>query len=327
MEETIVLHGKTYIKATKAASDAGYTADYVGQLCRGGKIDAKLIGRSWYVNLDELAIHKKEKKRASRSKAREQAKRAIEEVRARSATDGVTQRHFEARIRYESDSGDLIPKVRKISVENQSTETLESTRIRTRETTDSNFTIENEGKRIIMSGPVTIIDASEDAIEEDADVTYLKPKIEKRKAAPPPVKRFTERIATASYEIPEDATEVEDFDSKVGTEPSETVKGSELTIEPEVAAGDDFLDKLVAHDAIPAEVPIENKTPQRSSRVVSIFTPVMLLLSLAILVGTIVVEGAWQYSTEELQGEEKVSFETAFVVNAISALEKLKLIF
>ena len=47
--EILVLDGKTYVKASKAAKDLGYATDYVGQLCRNDQIDAHLIGRTWYV--------------------------------------------------------------------------------------------------------------------------------------------------------------------------------------------------------------------------------------------------------------------------------------
>ena len=44
--QSVVLNGKKFIKASEAAKAAGYTADYVGQLCRNEKIDAQLVGRS-----------------------------------------------------------------------------------------------------------------------------------------------------------------------------------------------------------------------------------------------------------------------------------------
>lgn len=57
--ETLTLDQKEYVKAKSAARELGYTSDYIGQLCRAGKIDAKLIGRSWYVDVAELKAHKK----------------------------------------------------------------------------------------------------------------------------------------------------------------------------------------------------------------------------------------------------------------------------
>ena len=45
--EVLVLDGKNYVKASKAAKELGYATDYVGQLCRSGQVDAHLIGRTW----------------------------------------------------------------------------------------------------------------------------------------------------------------------------------------------------------------------------------------------------------------------------------------
>lgn len=57
-EETVVMDGVKYISSSRAAKLVGYTKDYVGQLCRAGKIDAQLIGRSWYVSEDSVRSHK-----------------------------------------------------------------------------------------------------------------------------------------------------------------------------------------------------------------------------------------------------------------------------
>lgn len=47
-----------FVKASKIAKDYGYTADYIGQLCRSGRVDAQLVGRSWYAALDSLEEHR-----------------------------------------------------------------------------------------------------------------------------------------------------------------------------------------------------------------------------------------------------------------------------
>ncbi|MBX4206233.1 hypothetical protein KW784_00350, partial [Candidatus Parcubacteria bacterium] len=59
MELDIFSHGKEYISASRAAKKTGYASDYIGQLCRGDKIPGKLIGRTWYVDLDSLLAHKR----------------------------------------------------------------------------------------------------------------------------------------------------------------------------------------------------------------------------------------------------------------------------
>ncbi|MEN9614018.1 MAG: hypothetical protein RLZZ347_325 [Candidatus Parcubacteria bacterium] len=63
MQSSLVLNGKTYISARRGAEIAGYSGDYVGQLCRAGKIDAEMVGKSWFVSESSLVSHKKEQER------------------------------------------------------------------------------------------------------------------------------------------------------------------------------------------------------------------------------------------------------------------------
>jgi hypothetical protein len=65
--ETILDNGVTYVKATALAKKYRYTTDYIGQLCRSGKVDAKLIGRAWFVNEASINNHKSDRYSAVRS--------------------------------------------------------------------------------------------------------------------------------------------------------------------------------------------------------------------------------------------------------------------
>jgi hypothetical protein len=67
MEKEIVLEGKVYITANEAARLTGYTNDYIGQLCRGGKVEGKVIGRTRYVCRESLDVYDEESKRAVRA--------------------------------------------------------------------------------------------------------------------------------------------------------------------------------------------------------------------------------------------------------------------
>ncbi|MFT5849671.1 MAG: hypothetical protein ACI9H6_000485 [Patiriisocius sp.] len=64
---TITIHGESFVKAADLARDLGYTADYVGQLCRSGKVDAQLVGRSWYVSEDSIREHKQNRYRGTKA--------------------------------------------------------------------------------------------------------------------------------------------------------------------------------------------------------------------------------------------------------------------
>lgn len=55
----IFAEGKEYISASRASEKTGYSSDYIGQLSRAKKIPAKLLGRTWYVDLAALIEHKK----------------------------------------------------------------------------------------------------------------------------------------------------------------------------------------------------------------------------------------------------------------------------
>lgn len=54
----VTLDGKRYISAKRAAEISEYSNDYIGQLCRSGKIEATRIGRNWYVEEASILGHK-----------------------------------------------------------------------------------------------------------------------------------------------------------------------------------------------------------------------------------------------------------------------------
>ncbi|HWU24211.1 MAG TPA: hypothetical protein VN086_00475 [Candidatus Paceibacterota bacterium] len=54
----ITIGDKVYISAKRAAEITGYARDYVGQLCREGHVDAKMVGRSWYVFEPSIRAHR-----------------------------------------------------------------------------------------------------------------------------------------------------------------------------------------------------------------------------------------------------------------------------
>jgi len=58
MNGDLYFDGKKFISSNRAAKITGYVNDYIGQLCRDGKLDCRMIGRSWYVSFDSLIAHK-----------------------------------------------------------------------------------------------------------------------------------------------------------------------------------------------------------------------------------------------------------------------------
>lgn len=167
--EVLVLDGKNYVKASKAARDLGYATDYVGQLCRSGQVDSHLIGRTWYVNQEELSTHRVEKKRMSRVKAREYAKKTIEEYRKQN--EKTENNYNSVAISYESDPETLIPETRKVNIiSERSTKNFD----KYSEEGDKKEVI-NKGKKVLMEGSLKVVDVTDGEIDEST--TVLKPKI------------------------------------------------------------------------------------------------------------------------------------------------------
>ena len=69
MNKDFFFEGKEYISASQASKKLGYAQDYVGELARSKKVAGKLIGRTWYVELDSLLEHKKNRKAKNRKGA------------------------------------------------------------------------------------------------------------------------------------------------------------------------------------------------------------------------------------------------------------------
>ena len=56
--EEILIEEKKYVSSKRAAQITGYAKDYVGQLCREGRVPARLVGRGWYVLESAIQDHR-----------------------------------------------------------------------------------------------------------------------------------------------------------------------------------------------------------------------------------------------------------------------------
>lgn len=56
--DELTIGDKIYISSKRAAEITGYAKDYVGQLCREGRVEATLVGRSWYVLETSIRDHR-----------------------------------------------------------------------------------------------------------------------------------------------------------------------------------------------------------------------------------------------------------------------------
>jgi len=124
----VTINGVSYLPASALAKQFRYTTDYIGQLCRAKKVDAQLVGRSWYVNPLSLEAHKSTKYSKSTSAEKtidSNYKVEISRIDVQStlnkntvkATNAAPQ-NFAKRIewkpsKYEEDEGDLFPVVKR----------------------------------------------------------------------------------------------------------------------------------------------------------------------------------------------------------------------
>jgi hypothetical protein len=125
--DTVLFDGVKYLKASAAAKQFNYTSDYIGQLCRLKKIDARLVGRTWFVNVDALVAHKSNKygktsedvRPKTLAEERNEAKkvavlpaftnRGMKSMPAPSLQSSIATRKI--RVHYEIDDEDLIPNI------------------------------------------------------------------------------------------------------------------------------------------------------------------------------------------------------------------------
>jgi hypothetical protein len=274
--EVLVLDGKNYVKASKAARELGYATDYVGQLCRGGHVDAHLIGRTWYVNQEELSTHRVEKKRMSRVKAREQAKKAIEEHKTKTQNTQNTQNTYRnLDIQYESDTEDLIPKVRKVPVASlpvvHGGRSMEVDELET-----DDLTYENKGEKIQMSGTLDVVDVTDGLVDEDT--VFLTPRIRHSTATElaaeyeekPRKQSFIDRIQEGTIENTEEIA--------IDPENTDTSKLVGDNLQPVV-------DQVISDDAteiesVAALEPVEHK---KKGMILLYMTVIALLVSIVVL--------------------------------------------
>lgn len=126
--DVVEFSGKEYTKASVVAKRFNYTSDYIGQLCRAKKVDARLVGRAWYVNLDSLLEHRKGKYKKPTEIELEPTEKVIKNYLSRIDVEPILNKKIvkilknkgdlesEVRVRYESDENVLFPRVDKSDV-------------------------------------------------------------------------------------------------------------------------------------------------------------------------------------------------------------------
>lgn len=224
--EVLELNGNKYVKASSIARELGYTSDYVGQLCRGGKVDAQLVGRSWYVNDESIRSHKNSRYRSTKAKTTVELQKTISSVKG----DGETQEVYKVPVRvqsrnfynkrvpdeakYTEDKSDLIPVLTEKISDGNYTEIevrhADAKRISVKKTQKS-YSLTPTAKPVIrFRGKVSIIEPV-DRVEEVSSDEKLEPKLKSSIEAPKPSKKLnslpSSRKATMKVEGSNDEPE------------------------------------------------------------------------------------------------------------------------
>lgn len=107
--DELTIEGKLYISSKRAAKVSGYAKDYIGQLCREGRVDSKLVGRSWYVYEPSIREHRFNDERSKAKKKGMSAEMAPEDT-GEPAETPVLQKTWEQPT-YTPEVVELLPEV------------------------------------------------------------------------------------------------------------------------------------------------------------------------------------------------------------------------
>jgi len=185
--ESVTIDGVEYVKASVLAKKHGYTTDYIGQLCRAKKVDAHLVGRTWYVFPPTLEAHKstryaelrtddKTKKiRPEYSNSRQPVPVPVppKPVEVPQAKANFEQRIVWKPLRYEDDATDLLPAVKKSAHNTEISTKLSVDLAEAEHVTVSprslNTRMQSEPlPAVALSGTLRVLDYSPDFSSEDS---------------------------------------------------------------------------------------------------------------------------------------------------------------
>ena len=102
--DEIIIEEKKYVSSKQAAKITGYAKDYIGQLCREGRVPARLVGRSWYVLESAIQDHRFGNQEA------EEPKETVKTTQSGSFSVSETWEFP----RYESSHSEILPTVNRL---------------------------------------------------------------------------------------------------------------------------------------------------------------------------------------------------------------------
>jgi len=215
--DEVTIEGVKYERVSVLAKRFKYTTDYIGQLCRAKKVDAQLVGRSWYVNPLSLESHKKSRyvksttsnqsEKTIKIKTNKETSRiSVQSVITKNAAKTPPKKigNFAKRInwkpvKYEYDKAALLPavgEVKETTVLN--VDLADSTDISINNTTETTKLIADELPTVALKGKLKV-SSLEEVFSEDEEKKQVDfdEKIEKpEKKGVIEQKKYTEKKKT-----------------------------------------------------------------------------------------------------------------------------------
>ncbi|HEY0964464.1 MAG TPA: hypothetical protein VGE31_01570 [Candidatus Paceibacterota bacterium] len=207
--DSVVYEGKEYTKASVLAEKFRYTQDYLGQLCRGKKVDARLVGRAWYINLESLMSHKdsRYKNTSAASGAEKTAKKSINNYLSRIDVEPILQKKTvkifksnngmvsELPVKYEADDYALIPRVYKEAVSVSlpvDPADAESLKVRKVEKQDEVSFVPDELPEVYLRGTISVAGIPEpsESVADIIEKTEVKTEEESKLKSQPKIVRI-----------------------------------------------------------------------------------------------------------------------------------------
>lgn len=318
--ETLDIDGVRFVRASVAAKQFGYTADYVGQLARAGKISAKQVGRVWYVEDGELNKHKTEHVRSNKEKTREALRVASAEANSHQIHHVLYTPHgggmpefrkrlMDAPVRYETDRAPISINVSK-QEEAPRSENLPSV-------------TQKEAEIPISHEPTAHLHILTNERESEPEVKEFK---EEQEISLHPKSESRHEMRVATHEPPRSGVlEIEEIDPVEDVEPlNEAFIRLEDEAEPTQAA---FLKRLKTYETVPAAQPVRKQltaVPLRNVRLegpspLAFVLPVLILAALCFSISSVFLENVWVYSQGEGATRHPI-YETSYGVRAVSAV-------
>ncbi|MBY0309568.1 hypothetical protein K2Q16_00245 [Patescibacteria group bacterium] len=195
--ETVTIDEVEYVKASVLAKRHNYTTDYIGQLCRARKVDAHLVGRTWYVFPASLDGHKSTRYAELRSAEKTEketneitsSRRTVNSPLAKNTLKSQTP-HFQDRVfwkkpKYQEDSSDLLPGISKENppIQKMRIELAESERVQVASRSKNVTMISQPMPAVALAGTLKVLDYAptfdqvSDAVVDDKKIqksTYIE---------------------------------------------------------------------------------------------------------------------------------------------------------